>query len=242
MEYKTEILEAKTSISTGDGGSVNKHRCMLEESTSVTLSDGRIVTVPKASTIHSGALIGYSEYSHRMYINDLNDCSNLSKEEITIKLRIKTPILPHYVPNFMKGILTDIFTKTSIIPYFSCDCWTGSTARTIEIYGKERFEEHNKMREEYIKFITRRLPDGEFIEVSCFCPYYGGCISEFNEKICILNTGEEISKFDANMIEINRMVQKREEEMERDRIRMKERRENRKKRIEEKRTKEKNPL
>ena len=208
MEYTTEIIETKTSISTGDGGSVNKHGCMLEESTSVTLSDGRIVTIPKASTIHNGALIGYAEYSHRIFINDLIDCSNLSKEEITIKLRIETPKLPHFVPQFIKEFLT----KTSIIPYFSCDCWTGCTARTIAIYGKERFEEHNERRQEFIKYSTERLPDGKFVKMSRFCPYYGDCISEFNEKIFISNTGEEFSEMEVDLIKMKRYMKEKEEE------------------------------
>lgn len=208
MEYNSEIVEIKTSISTGDGGSVNKHGCMLEESTSVTLSDGRIVTVPEASTIHSGAIIGYTEYSHRMYLNDLTDYSNFNGEKITIKLKIETPILPHWVPQFIKEFLI----KTSIIPYFSCDCWTGFTARTISIYGKERFERHNEMRQEFIKYSTERLSDGEFVKMRRFCPYYGDCISEFNEEIYISNTGEEFSELDVNLIKMDQYREKKEKE------------------------------
>jgi len=200
MKYNSEIVEIKTSTSTGDGGSVNKHGCMLEENTSVTLSDGRIVTVPEASTIHNGGLIGYAEYSHRMFINDLIDCSNFSKEKITIKLKIEIPVLPHCVPQFIKELLT----KVSIIPYFSCDCWTGLTARTISIYGKERFEEHNEMRREFLKYSLERLPDGKFVKMSRFCPYYGDCISEFIEKIFISNTGEEFSELDVYLIKMER--------------------------------------
>lgn len=209
MEYKTEVVEVKTIASTSDGGSTNKHGCLLDENTRVTLSDGRTVTIPKASTIHNGALIGYMEYSHRMCINDLTDFSYYNDKEITLKLRIDTPKLPHYIPKFMRGALIEIFTKISIVPYFTCDCWSMVDAKTISIYGKERFEEHNETRQFHINSIIEGLPDGKFAEINPFCPYYGDCISDFHENVFISNTGEEFSEMDITMMRIKKRKSER---------------------------------
>lgn len=195
MKYDTKIIEVKTNISVDDDPHEKKelHDFITGEYLSVKLSDGRTVDIPKRSIIHNnGGLIGYTEYSNRSYINDLSDMYISDDEEVTIKLKVKTPVLPHFVPKF----IVKLFTKTSIIPYWSCDCWSWSTPRTVSIYTKEKFEEHDESRKMYLDFVTSSLPDGEYVEILKFCPYYISCISFIEEKVFISNTGEEISEME----------------------------------------------
>ena len=203
IKYRPEVVETTSTISINNGGSTNEKGCLLKENSSVLLSDGRSVTIPKSFTVHSGGVIGYCEYAHRTYISDLDDISFRDRKEYTIKLNVQTPLLPKFVPEFVIRALT----KVSLIPYFKCDCWAGTDPKTVLVYTKEKFEEYEKQKEEHKKFIMRLLPDGKYAELTVLCPYYHYCISQFPKKTFVSNDGEEYTEMEMDMIKIKRMCE-----------------------------------
>jgi len=200
MKFETKVMEVKTTFSTEKGSSSNKHGCILTENTNTKLSNGRMVSIPKGNTIHNGALIGYQEYSNRIYINDLTNSPG--NEEVTLKLEVKIPILPKCIPNF----IVEGLTKVSLIPYFSCDCWSGDNPKTVSIYGKERFERFDEEINSYKSFLMKSIPDGKFKKIRPFCPYYLKCKSDFPEQVFINNKGEEKTQFDLDMAAIEELT------------------------------------
>lgn len=207
MKFKTKTVEIKTSFLTENGATSNKNGFLLTENTKVNLSNKYSVSIPKGTTIHNGSVFGYKEYSNRAFVNDLT--TSPGDKPITIKLQINYPIIPDsirkYIPNFIVKALTEV----SIIPYFKCDCWIGITPKTVSIYGKEKFENHNVERKKYIDFMKVKMPDGEFKPIAPFCPYYGVCSSDFPDKVFIDNEGNERTQLEVDMFEIDKITSSR---------------------------------
>ena len=188
MKYRTETAEVKANIH-----AENQNICLLVNDTLVHVPNGKNIKVPKTFIIPNDAVIRLKKDQRRIYINDLDDMVKLDNEdEFTIKLSIEIPILPVSIPRFIR----DTLVKISVIPYFTCDCWLDGSPRTITIYTKERFERNVKQREIFKKKIAQSIPDGEYNRIPPFCPYYGNCISDFQDAVYISNDGKEITEFE----------------------------------------------
>ena len=198
MKYRTETAEVKAVVYAQD-----KNVCLLVNETLVHVSNVKNIKIPETFIIPNDAAITLKKDQHRIYINDLDDLIKLeNKNEFTIKLSIKIPILPVSIPRFIR----DKSIKITQVPYFSCDCWINGSPRTITIYTKERFEHNAKQREIFKEKIMESIPDGEYIRIPPFCPYYGNCISDFPDISYISNDGKQVTEFDIDATERRRAI------------------------------------
>ena len=198
MKYRTETAEVKANVYTED-----QNLCLLVNDTLVHVPNGKNIKIPKTFIIPNDAVIILKKDQRRIYINDLDDLIKLeNKDEFTIKLSIEIPILPVSIPRFIR----DTMIKISATPYFKCDCWLDGSPRTITIYTKERFERNIKQREIFEKKIREPIAKGEYIRIPPFCPYYGNCVSDFQDISYISNDGKRVTEFDIDATERRRAV------------------------------------
>ena len=196
MKYRTETAEIKANVHVE-----NQNLCLLVNDALVHVLNGKDIKVPKTFIIPNDAVITLKEDQRRIYINDLDDLIKLeNKDEFTIKLSIEIPILPVSIPRFIR----DSLVKISVVPYFSCNCWINDSPRTITIYTKERFERNFEQREIFKEKIMESIPDGEYIRIPTFCPYFGNCISNLPDISYISNDGKQVTEFDIDATERRR--------------------------------------
>ncbi|MCK5015300.1 MAG: hypothetical protein KAS66_15945 [Candidatus Omnitrophica bacterium] len=200
MDYKQEIVEVKTVITTDKGQSSHKHGCLFRRKTKVELSNGKTITIHKNSVIR----VRNQGQMQDVCIDDLDEDNVVlnDKQKITIKLKVETPKLRRFIPDFVKRPLN----KISIVPYFICNCSINDIPKTVMIFSKEKFEEKEEKREAYKKKVADSLSDGKYAEIPPFCPYHDKCISDFPEKAFVSSDGRELSEFDMNFEVIKKLV------------------------------------